>query len=58
MRENTAGYYRAQAERMRWEAIFVLDESVRRQLLAIATSYEDLAKTVEAINQTPEHASP
>jgi hypothetical protein len=56
MRQNTAGYYRTQAERARWEAIFVPSESVRRQLLAIATQYDDLAKTVEAsASREPAH---
>jgi hypothetical protein len=54
MREQTAGYYRTQAERLRWQAIFAANESVRRQLLVIAVNYEELAKTVEAINKSRE----
>jgi hypothetical protein len=54
MREQTAGYYRTQAERLRWQAIFAADETVRRQLLVIAVDYEELAKTVEAINKSRE----
>jgi hypothetical protein len=54
MREQTAGYYRTQAERLRWQAIFAANESVRRQLLAISIDYEELAKTVEAINKSRE----
>ena len=54
MREQTAGYYRTQAERLRWQAIFAANESVRRQLLAIAVDYDELARTVEAINKSRE----
>jgi hypothetical protein len=52
MREQSAGYYRAQAERLRLEAYFTENESVRRQLLAVAADYEELAKTVELVTQT------
>jgi hypothetical protein len=52
MREQTAGYYRTQAKRLRWQAIFAANEGVWRQLLAIAVDYEELAKTVEAINKS------
>ena len=54
MREQTAGYYRTQAERARWQAVFAESESVRRQLLVIAADYEELAKTVEAISRNRE----
>jgi hypothetical protein len=54
MREQTTGYYRTQAERIRWQAIFTANEGVRRQLLVIAAVYEDLATTVETINQSSE----
>jgi hypothetical protein len=52
MREQTAGYYLTQAERLRWQAIFAANDSVRRQLLVIAGDYEELAKTVEVIDQS------
>jgi hypothetical protein len=54
MREQTAGYYRTQAERLRWQAIFAANDSVRRQLLVIAGDYEELAKTVETIDKSRE----
>jgi hypothetical protein len=52
MREQTAGYYRTQAERLRLEGYFAENKSVRRQLLAVAADYEELAKTVELVTQT------
>jgi len=58
MREQTAGYYRTQAERARWEAIFAKSEGVKRQLLIIAEDYESLARTVETIKQSREQVSP
>jgi hypothetical protein len=54
MREQPAGYYRTQAERLRWQAILAANESVRRQLLVIAGDYEELANTVEAIDKSRE----
>jgi hypothetical protein len=54
MREQPAGYYRTQAERLRWQAIFAANESVRHQLLVIAGDYEELADRVEAIDKRRE----
>ena len=54
MREQTPGYYRTQADRLRWQAIFAAHENVRRRLLVIAADYEELAKTIEAISQDRE----
>ncbi len=51
MRGQTAAYYRTEAKRVRFEAYFVENESLRRQLLALAADFEELADTVEAINQ-------
>jgi hypothetical protein len=34
------------------EAYFAENENVRRQLLAVAANYEELAKTVELVTQT------
>ena len=44
MREQSAGYYRTQAERLRLEAYLAEHESVRRQLIAVAADYEELPK--------------
>jgi len=42
-----AGYYRAEARRIRREAATVKDEAIRSQLLDIATTYEQLAEGIE-----------
>jgi hypothetical protein len=52
MREQSVVYCRTQAERLRLEAYFTENDSVRRQLLAVAADYEELAKTVELVTQT------
>ena len=42
-----AGYYRAEARRIRREAATVKDEAIRSQLLEIVTTYEQLAESFE-----------
>jgi len=42
-----AGYYRAEARRIRREAATVKDAAIRSQLLQIATTYERLEASIE-----------
>ena len=42
-----AGHYRAQALRIWREAATVKDAAIRSQLLEIATTYEQLAESIE-----------
>ena len=45
----TPEHYRQEADRLRKRASATANEIIRRQLLAIARGYEDLATTVELI---------
>src|SRR5437764_9959659 len=45
----TPEHYRQEADRLRKRASTTANEIIRRQLLAIARGYEDLATTVELI---------
>lgn len=49
--ERTAADYRAEAEQVRRQAQAATNQTVQRQLLAIAAGYDDLAKTVEIITR-------
>ena len=42
-----AAHYRGDARRIRREAVTVKDEAIGRQLLEIATTYEQLAESIE-----------
>ena len=47
--EKTAEDYRADAEQVRRQARCAINQTVQRQLFAIAAGYDELAKTVEII---------
>ena len=42
-----AEHYRAEARRIRREAEILKDEAIRNQLLEIASTYEELAESIE-----------
>jgi hypothetical protein len=56
-RAQRAARYRAEAERVRQEAGTVRDESVKQQLLTIATMYQQMAGTLDRLpaSRSDEH---
>jgi hypothetical protein len=46
----SAQFYKDEAARLRWQAEITTHEMLRRQLLRVATDYEELAETVDMLN--------
>ena len=46
-----AQYFRDEAARLRREADAITHQTIRRQILSMATDYDGLAKIVETINR-------